>query len=969
MWYHSLDFKSFLRSIGGVLLALGMLAAVSMLPMAQVLRAEEQEQIVEENGADPDDSVGAGGSGEDGKVALDEDTNADSNQTGEGGDAGSADDGDAHVETGDAVSGVEVNNQVNTNSVDGGSETNESAASTTPDGSGDEENVNYESGIMNYGENGENNEVQAEETDPHAIETLEEGEENNTGTTTLSIDTENAATSTTDVVSAAQTGENEASSSSGTASVDSGDAFAFANMANLINSNFVGSNGAFQLLNLFGNMFGELSLSMEDGAGCSFLCFLTELFVSSHNNAYLENTIAAAASTGGNAATSTTGDVAILTGNAFAAANVINMVNTNVVGSDYLAFIMNAFGSWEGDLVLPPGSFFSAEGGSASGGERQNDTCCIGGNITAENENTGTIENNVAAAADSGDNSGSAGTGSASVATGDAGANSNVMTIANTNIFGNNFLLLYVRTGGSWSGKIFSLPSGVNIIGMDDGFIIDGFSSQLGMGGLGTGVGSTTVRNASNARIINNVSATASTGGNTATAGGNASIYTGNAYAASNVVNIANTNIIGKNWLLAIINIFGNWNGDVAFGRPDLWVGAAAEGPKPLQDGDHVEFTVTYRNNGNAPATQAEVSFDFGNNLSITNPNGGAVEGNTITWDAGTINPGHYGSFTFAAQAHSVPTGDSHAQVAASADMYEDDGNGSNNIDYLLLNLYRTPPEGFMGYDQIYARLEIAKERLGADLVYPDDEVAYKITLENKGAGYAYNVVVEDEMRNASSTVVSTQAWNLDTVYPGEKIIIDYTVRFATGTPAGIYTNYALGKWYDENGNYVDHSGHAVASVEIGVSEKIETEESNESDGAADNDAVNYESGIMNYGEEHNDTATATSMPAQMWLEGTGNDWAHTLAARNGNEISEPAESIGDHEADILEGKQPVYIKDARSLDTDLRQELNRASRNPWDPRNLLAGISFSSIGYSVIWTLLAALVIYLTTRKRGIAG
>ncbi|MEK7102132.1 MAG: hypothetical protein AAB912_00695, partial [Patescibacteria group bacterium] len=231
-----------------------------------------------------------------------------------------------------------------------------------------------------------------------------------------------------------------------------------------------------------------------------------------------------------------------------------------------------------------------AEGGSASGGKGQSAACCGGGDVSLDNDNEADIENNTETSASSGQNAASGET--ASVEAGNAGSASNLMTIANTNIFGNNFLLIYVRTLGEWQGQIFSLPEGVNIIPMGDGFIIDGFSAFMNGGaGLGGGVGSTSVFNGNQAHIINNVSAEASTGGNTASAGGDASIETGNAFAATNVVNIVNTNIIGRNWLLAVVNVFGNWAGNVAFGRPDLWVGAAAEGPAPLQDGDQAEFT------------------------------------------------------------------------------------------------------------------------------------------------------------------------------------------------------------------------------------------------------------------------------------------------------------------------------------------------------------------------------------------
>ncbi len=909
MWY---QFSNGNNRIASVLIAMLMLALVCFAPAGMIFA----EDIARQN------SNGGNAEGGDGLK-------------------GSESSGDATVTTGDAASEVDVENTVNTNTVDTSTSSDDAAQDT---GEASDGSTDVSTDTSNEAPQADLDTSDVQETGTSTPELLVADEP--IATTTLSVENSNTATSTTSATSTAMTGENEASAGTGTASVETGDSYAFANVVNAVNSNFVGSDGSFQLLNLFGNLFGEISLTMENGAGCSFLCFLTELFVSNHNNAYVENNIAVSAFTGLNAATSTSGDAGIATGNAFAAANVVNVVNTNVINSDYLAFIMNAFGSWEGDLVLPPGSFFDGLANSQQG------ACCQTGDITAENQNDADIENNARSGADSGGNSAS-GSGSAAIDTGMAGAASNVMTIANTNIFGNNLLLIYVRTLGQWQGHVFSLPDGVNIIGMRDGFIIDGFSSHIAPGA--SGAASTAIRNENRARIINNVSAAASTGGNTAAAGGDASVSTGNAYAAANVVNIANTNIIGRNWLFAIVNVFGNWMGDVAFGRPDLWVGASAEGPSPLQDGADAQFTLTYRNNGTAPATQSELTFNFGENLKITDAGGGMVKGNTILFDAGAINPGASGSFSFAAKVQGAPLGNSQAIVFASADMFEDDGNTSNNTDELRLDFYNKPPEGFLGYNQIYARLEIAKERKGANTAPAGSGVDYAITIENKGAGYAYNAAVTDEIKNASGETISTQTWNLDTVYPGEKVVIDYTVAFAENTPPGEYKNYALAKWYDEIGNYVDHSGHASASVTI---TKAQT-----ADGASSNDTATSSPEAI--GSPTSDTdgigGSLDDAPATTIVAETSE--ANASEKEQG---SDEVVFVGGQEADdILAGENPTLVTDFRPLDTQLRDELLNNRRKPWDPRSLFANIAFSGMSYVFMWVFAAAFIIYFISRKR----
>ena len=57
---------------------------------------------------------------------------------------------------------------------------------------------------------------------------------------------------------------------------------------------------------------------------------------------------------------SSSGDAGVTTGNAYAAANVLNLVNTNIVNSSYLLLSFNNFGDLSQDITLPSDGFFSA---------------------------------------------------------------------------------------------------------------------------------------------------------------------------------------------------------------------------------------------------------------------------------------------------------------------------------------------------------------------------------------------------------------------------------------------------------------------------------------------------------------------------------------------------------------------------------------------------------------------------------
>jgi len=900
---------------------------------------------------------------------------------------------DTIIETGDAVSGTDVVSEVNTNTTnqEHASEESQEEDTESSEDNTDEGSVIDQSDVTEHNTETDGNtasstsetvitgqESPTSTTTPDVLPTDEE----DTGTTTPSIvpennqtasstnaddltledeeeegvfssENENNAAVVTNAGGNAGTGSNTAESNAGNAVVSTGTASAYANITNLVNSNFVNSEGYFQLLNLFGNAYGDISLSFDDGATCSFLCFLTNMMVRNTNNAQVTNNVSVSADTGSNTASSTDGSASIATGDAFAASNIVNVVNTNVINSDYLAFIMNAFGSWEGDLVLPP-NFFADD-------EQVCDVCGGGasGSISVSNENDADIGNNATTTADTGSNTASGNTG-AHITTGNAYASSNLMTIANTNLFGNNMMLLYVRTGGRWSGQIFSLPSGLRIIGMEDGFIINGMSSGAAASTpstLGAG-GSVDVTNNNTAVVRNNVSVSASTGNNTAN-GNNASIQTGNAYAASNIVNLVNTNVIGQNWLLAIVNIFGGWNGDLAFGRPDLWLGVSATAPSVLTPTSESSYTLTYRNNGDAYATDVDISSTYADGMRITNAGGGVVdrERRTITYHLDYMNPGASGAFTYTAEADgSAGYGSTAMTNKSCATLHEDDANNSDNCDMLVQTIEHPAPSTNVGYDNMYARLEIAKKRIGEGIVMPGDEVEYEITVSNRGSDYAYNVVVEDEIKNEDGDVISKNGWNLDTVYPDEQgegaIKINYVVEFASTTPAGTYTNFAIAYWHDENGNFVDHSGHALVTVEVGDAPEPPANTSIVQ--AGDSDDVNNEEfgvgGSLVVGDNAGEELTEEIEEEQQSQYSALHDATNQEVAVKPSEVH-----------DSFTAGNPTLIQSAVNMEDDLLNEafMRTTKSDPWWKKNLSAGLPFI-VGseFSFFWILIMILTL-----------
>jgi peptidoglycan hydrolase-like protein with peptidoglycan-binding domain len=73
---------------------------------------------------------------------------------------------------------------------------------------------------------------------------------------------------------------------------------------------------------------------------------------SSTNTAVVDNNVDVGASTGNNTALTENGAAIVKTGDAYAVANVTNLVNTNIVNGNWIFGVFNVFGDWSGDIAF-----------------------------------------------------------------------------------------------------------------------------------------------------------------------------------------------------------------------------------------------------------------------------------------------------------------------------------------------------------------------------------------------------------------------------------------------------------------------------------------------------------------------------------------------------------------------------------------------------------------------------------------
>ncbi len=666
----------------------------------------------------------------------------------------------------------------------------------------------------------------AEVTTGNATSSLDTDTEANTNNTDMStpagseVTTTNdndATASTTGIVESA-TGDNSAEAIAG-ASLNSGNALSVANIVNVINTNIFNSEGLLYFLNvLMGNVALDLrtmfSTLTTDGGATSEDCSLgsctndhTTVTVQNQNTALVDNTISVTASTGNNTASSTAGNASITTGNAYASANVVNVVNTNITNSNYLLLSINNFGAFGGDVVFPGAEWFrdllSAQ--TPAGSETQ-----------VTNTNTATVTNNGEVVADTGNNTTSGTT--STITTGDSHAAANVINQVNTNIFGDSMLFLF-RIHGTWAGNIFGLPEGMQ---WREG--AEGVELFLDPQGVSSPQGSTdhlTVENTNTATVTNNVSVFALTGENHATSTeSGAQIKTGDAYASANIVNVVNTNILGRNWVLAIFNIFGDWSGNISFGQPDLWVGARALIPSDIRSGSCFDYEVTVNNLGDAVATDVQLSSIF-NTLQQDMPSFGGTATERINVPVGRIPAKGTRLLTINSCVLPGVSGGSPVHTSFTATSRETDANTTNNSD--AISFTTIVGAGSSAFRNEPSQLTVEKST-NKPVITASTTVDYTVTITNKG-GPVYNALLVDTIYNPDGVGMHEQRWGLGTIAEDEEITVTYSTFFNGSTTRGVYKNEAFVFGVDRHPDTATSLGNKVTSSVATAGVLVRTQE------------------------------------------------------------------------------------------------------------------------------------------------
>ncbi|KKS84160.1 MAG: PPE family protein, nonfunctional [Candidatus Gottesmanbacteria bacterium GW2011_GWA1_43_11] len=464
------------------------------------------------------------------------------------------------------------------------------------------------------------------------------GGETNTGTSTESTSNSDATVAETNT-QGQTSGAQDSSHGDGDPIITTGDANSSAILTNSANTNLSGSGSGSS---------GDINVGNQGNGSGSTNSGTVNTDNSSDtvqiNDAQVSNDLNLQSVSGDNESSYNVGSSSITTGDANTTATVINGVNTNTDGVSVIEF--NIDDTHTGDIVL---AFPETSGCTAT-------VCGTNGTISAQNtgngsdstnttgvtvdgsdntfqQNTADVTNDLLLVADSGTNETSHNTGGDnSITTGDANVVATVGNFVNNNISGaGEVLIAVVNIFGDLIGDIL-LPE--SSLAQSGGTTV----VNSGNGSDSTNTGNVTIDNSQNttqtnlATIQNNLDVIANTGDNEAiknTAGfanGDNVIDSGDASVDVNVVNIANSNVLGDDvwWLVFVNDASGNWVGRI-LGSPDGATMAGSAGTEFIMSPDG---TILAQNTGNGSGSTNTTDVNVDNSSTTTQQNTANVTNN-----------------------------------------------------------------------------------------------------------------------------------------------------------------------------------------------------------------------------------------------------------------------------------------------------------------------------------------------------
>ncbi|MEO8105376.1 MAG: hypothetical protein ABI602_03510 [Candidatus Saccharibacteria bacterium] len=329
--------------------------------------------------------------------------------------------------------------------------------------------------------------------DPATLGAIQPAGSGTTSNNNLNVNNTTNATLTNGVNLNATTGDATVAQNTSAGDANSGSASAIANVVNLINSAITGGQSFLGVININGNLNGDILLPPN---------FIDQLIasnvptvnvnigntgpssnntinstgsnntnVTNTNNQGITNNIQTTAASGNANVSQNTSAGNASTGSAATSITAFNLTGSNVIGSNDLLVFVNVMGKWVGMIVNAPGAT-AAELGS---GITTNTSNAAGNNTTnVTNTTNQKITNNINLAAQSGNATVTQNTKAGNATTGNANTAVNLLNIQNSSLsLANWFGILFINVFGTWNGSF-----GINTAAGDPVPVLGGYTSN-----------------------------------------------------------------------------------------------------------------------------------------------------------------------------------------------------------------------------------------------------------------------------------------------------------------------------------------------------------------------------------------------------------------------------------------------------------------------------------------------------------
>ncbi|MDA3840526.1 MAG: hypothetical protein PF572_05520 [Patescibacteria group bacterium] len=604
---------------------------------------------------------------------------------------------------------------------------------------------------------------------------------------------------------------------SGDACIGTGNIGIVSMIINFVNTNFVGSGQEF-FINIFNKMTGSIDLSGYDGDTVPENSFdpcdgpECQMNIDNNSTSTINNLIDIDVTTGSNVVATTTGGGIIETGDIDIVNDIINIANLNVSGNDYFFAVVNIFGEMDGDVILPAAKPSGEEGEFATSAAEKIIESELSSEFVISNHNDAGLSNDLNINANTGDNE-MDGDGDSFIMTGDIESQIKTLNLINYNISGDSWKFARINVFGSWEGIINGLPEEYSYYEDADGITV--YNKFLDDPALNEAYAQLAIDNYNIASTTNEINIEVSTGDNSILHHAEPSlIKTGYIKIKNSLLNFLNSNFSGNNWEFSMINVFGDWKGNLDFGQPELWINVSASEKETAEEGDYVTYTFIYGNNGDSTATNVIVLDDYNEGaLQVAEAAGGEEGDGFVSWTLGDIPPNSQGSFSYTTHVRDIPAGKHMVENESVISSRESDRDTSNNSSFA--SFFVDGGASSSGISAVSSSksslpsLSIVKTNSASDIVYPGDIIDFELLIQNNGSRDALEVYVLDVMSNLDTGVeIHRDFWDLGTVFAGEEILIEYSLEVKADIESGTYINEATIEGFDTNrGLYISAIG------------------------------------------------------------------------------------------------------------------------------------------------------------------